>query len=75
MFNYEETRTLPTINIPVLVVCGASDIATTPPASIRMKAQLPQAELVTIKPGGHMALMEQNQRFAEAVSNFCATCV
>jgi pimeloyl-ACP methyl ester carboxylesterase len=75
MFNYEETRTLPTINIPVLVVCGASDIATTPPASIRMKAELPQAELVTIKPGGHMALMEQNQRFAEAVSNFCATCV
>lgn len=72
MFDYEETKTLSTINIPVLVVCGASDIATIPPASIRMKAQLPQAELITIKPGGHMALMEQNQRFAETVSEFCA---
>ncbi|MBD1808191.1 alpha/beta hydrolase [Microcoleus sp. FACHB-SPT15] len=74
MFNYEETRTLSTINVPVLVVCGASDIATTPPASIRMKAQLPQAELMTIKPGGHMALMEQNQWFSEAVGTFCTTC-
>lgn len=75
MFKYEETKTLSTINVPVLVICGASDIATTPPASIRMKAELPQAELVTLKPGGHMALMEQNPRFAEAVSTFCATCV
>lgn len=72
MFDYEETKTLSMINIPVLVVCGASDIATIPPASIRMKAQLPQAELITIKPGGHMALMEQNQLFAETVSKFCS---
>lgn len=72
MFNFEETKTLPKINIPALVICGASDIATTPTASIRMKAQLPQAELVTIKPGGHMALMEQNQKFSEVVSEFCA---
>ncbi|WP_248277980.1 alpha/beta hydrolase [Brasilonema sp. UFV-L1] len=74
MFNYEETKTLATINVPVLVVCGASDIATKPVASDRMKAELPQAELVTINPGGHMALMEQNQRFAQAVSAFCSAC-
>jgi len=74
MFNFEETKTLSTINIPVLVVCGASDIATTPPASIRMQAEIPQAELVTINPGGHMALMERNQQFSDAVSAFCATC-
>ncbi len=74
MFNYDETNTLATINVPVLVVCGASDIATKPVASDRMKAELPFSERVTIKPGGHMALMEQNQQFAEAVSAFCATC-
>jgi len=74
MFKYEETSTLSTINVPVLVVCGASDIATTPPASFRMKAELPESELITLKPGGHMALMEQNGRFAEAVSEFCANC-
>ncbi|MBD2775848.1 alpha/beta hydrolase [Iningainema sp. BLCCT55] len=71
MFKYEETKTLAKINVPVLVVCGNSDIATIPPASDRMKAELPESQLVTIKPGGHMALMEQNQQFAQAVSTFC----
>ncbi|WP_235018885.1 alpha/beta fold hydrolase [Tolypothrix sp. NIES-4075] len=71
MFNYDETMTLPTVNVPVLVICGASDIATKPVASDRMKAELPSSELVSIKRGGHMALMEQNQRFSEAVSAFC----
>ncbi len=74
MFDYDETRTLSTINIPVLLVVGASDIATIPATSIRMKAQLPNSELVTLKPGGHMGLMEQNQRFAAAVSSFIAIC-
>ncbi|WP_229500674.1 alpha/beta fold hydrolase [Nostoc mirabile] len=55
-------------------MCGASDIATKPVASDRMKAELPYSERVTLKSGGHMALMEQNQQFAEAVSTFCAGC-
>lgn len=71
MFNFDETKTLSAIDIPVLVICGASDIATTPPASIRMKSEIPKAEMIALDPGGHMALMEQNQRFAEAVSAFC----
>jgi pimeloyl-ACP methyl ester carboxylesterase len=72
MLKFDETMTLPTVNVPVLVVCGASDIATRPVASDRMKAELPKAELVSIKRGGHMALMEQNQPFSEAVRAFCA---
>jgi pimeloyl-ACP methyl ester carboxylesterase len=36
-----------------------------------MKAELPQAELVTIQKGGHMALIEHNQQFADAVRAFC----
>ncbi|MEG4348503.1 alpha/beta hydrolase [Microcoleus sp. LAD1_D5] len=71
MLKFDETKTLPSIDIPVLVICGDSDIATTPPASLRMKAELPQAELVTIQKGGHMALIEHNQEFAEAVRAFC----
>ena len=74
MFNFDETATLSTINVPVLIVVGASDIATVPAASIRMNAELPQSELVTLKPGGHMGLMEQNKRFAEAVTAFSAAC-
>ncbi|MEH2149115.1 alpha/beta fold hydrolase [Nostoc sp.] len=74
MFNFDETDTLATIKVPVLVVCGNSDIATKPVASDRMKAELPNSQRVTLNPGGHMALMEQNQQFAEAVSAFCAGC-
>ncbi|WP_242064796.1 alpha/beta fold hydrolase [Nostoc sp. FACHB-133] len=74
MFKFDEAQTLATINVPVLVMCGASDIATKPVASDRMKAELPYSERFTLKPGGHMALMEQNQQFAEAVSRFSADC-
>lgn len=75
MFKYNETATLSTIEIPVLLIVGASDIATRPAASIRMKAELPQSDLVILKRGGHMCLMEQNQRFAEAVRKFSASCL
>uniref|UniRef100_A0A8J7CZE1 Alpha/beta hydrolase n=2 Tax=Desmonostoc muscorum TaxID=1179 RepID=A0A8J7CZE1_DESMC len=74
MFNFDETDTLATIKVPVLVVCGGLDIATKPVASDRMKAELQNSQRVTINPGGHMALMEQNQQFSEAVSAFCADC-
>lgn len=74
MFNYDETQTLSKINVPVLLIVGSQDIATIPPASMRMQAQLPQAQLVTLKPGGHMALMERNQQFAEAVGSFSTIC-
>lgn len=72
MFKLEETDTLRTINIPSLVVTGASDIAVLPQTGVRMKAELPNAELVTLQPAGHMSLMERNEQFAEAVSAFCA---
>lgn len=72
MFNYDETQTLSKINIPVLVIVGSQDIATIPAASMRMQSQLPQSQLVTLKPGGHMSLMEQNQQFAEAIDSFSA---
>ena len=75
MLKYDETATLRTINVPSLVVVGASDIATVPAASIRMKAELPNSQIVTLKPGGHMGLMEQNQQFAQAVSAFSAACL
>lgn len=56
-----------------LAVCGASDIATKPIASDRMVAELPDAQKITLQPGGHMALMEQNRQFSQAVDAFCAT--
>ncbi|MBD2021577.1 alpha/beta hydrolase [Leptolyngbya sp. FACHB-36] len=67
MLRYDETATLPTIDVPVLVIVGQSDIATVLPAHQRMSADLPQAELVVLHPAGHMGLMERHTQFAEAV--------
>ncbi len=70
MLDFEETPTLSTINVPVLLVVGNCDRATVPGASIRMKAELAQSDLFILEPAGHMGLIEQNQQFSEAVSTF-----
>ncbi|BBD60087.1 alpha/beta hydrolase fold protein [Nostoc sp. HK-01] len=49
------------------------NIATKPIASDRMVAELPAAQKITLQPGGHMALMEQNRQFSQVVDAFCAT--
>jgi pimeloyl-ACP methyl ester carboxylesterase len=75
MFKYDETATLLRIDVPVLLIVGASDIATKPAASIRMKAELPQSDFVILKPSGHMSVIEQNQEFAKAVSKFSCSII
>ncbi len=75
MFKFDETATLPTISVPTLVVVGNSDIATRPVASKRISAEVPQAELSVLSPGGHMALMERNQQFSEIVRAFSNSCL
>ena len=70
MFNYDETKTLPAINIPVQVIVGHSDIATVLAANRRISIDIPQAELVVLRPAGHMGLMECNTQFAQAVRLF-----
>lgn len=75
MFNFEESATLPEISVPTLVVVGKSDIATRPFASDRMYATIPHAELRVLAPGGHMALMERHQQFAEVIRSFCHACL
>lgn len=75
MLKFDETATLPKISVPTLVVVGNSDIATRPFASKRMSAEVPQAELTVLSPGGHMVLMERNQEFAEAVREFSSSCL
>ena len=75
MFKFNESETLPTIAVPTLVMVGKSDIATRPFASKHMSTEIPDAELVVLAPGGHMALMERNQNFAEAVRAFSNGCI
>jgi pimeloyl-ACP methyl ester carboxylesterase len=75
MFKFDETKTLPTISVPTLVVVGKSDIATRPVASKRISAEISQAELSVLSPGGHMALMERNPQFAEIIRAFSTSCL
>jgi pimeloyl-ACP methyl ester carboxylesterase len=75
MFKFEETTTLAKVSVPTLVVVGKSDIATRPFASQRMSKELSQAKLCVLSPGGHMALMERNQQFAEAIREFSHSCL
>ncbi|MEP0983853.1 alpha/beta hydrolase [Leptolyngbya sp. FACHB-17] len=75
MFRFDETATLPKITVPTLVVVGRSDIATRPIASDRMSREVPQAQLEVLSPAGHMALMEQNSRFADIIQTFSQCCL
>lgn len=70
MFDYDATAVLPAINVPVLIVAGAEDILTKPEASHYMQKQIPNAQLVTLQPSGHMGALERGSELAEAVDGF-----
>ena len=74
MFRFEETATLPTIPVPTLVVTGDVDRVTVPEASRTICRAVPDAELVELRPAGHMAPLEQHRAFAEVLGAFCGRC-
>jgi pimeloyl-ACP methyl ester carboxylesterase len=75
MLRYDERATLATIGVPVLVVTGDRDRVLVPQVSARMRAALPAAELLVLRPGGHMANWEHHGPFADAVAAFAARCL
>lgn len=75
MLRFDETKTLPRISVPAMVVVGKSDIATRLLASKRISLDISQAELTVLSPGGHMVLMERNQEFAEVIESFSIACL
>jgi 3-oxoadipate enol-lactonase len=62
--------TLPTIDVPVLVVVGEHDILTPPEESHRIAEGIPRARLVTIDQSGHMSNLENPAAFNEALLEF-----
>ena len=63
----DSTPTLPKIKVPTLVIVGEQD-GTTPPADARLMAdRIPAADLAVIPAAGHLANMEQPERFNDAV--------
>jgi pimeloyl-ACP methyl ester carboxylesterase len=70
MLKFDETRMLPSISVPTLVIAGESDIATLTTANRRLSTDIPRGDLVLLRPAGHMGLMERNVQFTEAIRSF-----
>lgn len=72
MFRWGVTETLPTINVPVLVLAGDKDIVTLPRASETIARKLPRSRLVNIEGAGHMGFMEKAPAYNDAIDQFAA---
>jgi pimeloyl-ACP methyl ester carboxylesterase len=70
MFRYDVTRELPGITVPVLIIAANKDRLTRPDASVYMHQQIPNAELVTVTPGNHQALLERHAEVNVAAERF-----
>ena len=64
------TDRLGEIDIPVLVLCGADDMATPPAMSEAIAAGIPEARLVMILSAAHISNLEQPALFTRAVEQF-----
>jgi pimeloyl-ACP methyl ester carboxylesterase len=70
MLRFDETRTLPEIPVPTLVLVGHLDRMTVPEAARFIARSIPAADEVTLQPGGHMSIFERNDQFTAAVTAF-----
>jgi pimeloyl-ACP methyl ester carboxylesterase len=75
MFHHDERATLGRIRVPVLVVTGDRDRVLVPQESLRMREALPLADLLVLRPAGHMGSWEHHGRFVEAVDGFVTRCL
>jgi pimeloyl-ACP methyl ester carboxylesterase len=69
MIEFNEEPTLPTIDVPALIVKGRHDRLTKPEASERIDQLLPQGILTSVD-AGHLGLWEQNQDVCQAIEQF-----
>jgi pimeloyl-ACP methyl ester carboxylesterase len=63
-------ETLPTINVPTLVLVGEHDMLTPPSDAQALADGIPNAKLVTIDQAGHMSNMENPEAFNAALVDF-----
>ena len=74
MMAFDETATLPGIDVPTLVVVGDKDTTCPPSAGEFMAAQIAGAELATLSPARHMGLIEQHRAFDPLLARFSESC-
>jgi pimeloyl-ACP methyl ester carboxylesterase len=75
MLRWDETATLPHINLPTLIITSDSDKITLPEASRAMAASIPRAQLIQVSPAGHLGFLEQSKCYDAAIADFAARCV
>jgi 3-oxoadipate enol-lactonase len=64
------TGDLPTIDVPMLIVCGSADLITPPQDSRRIARRVPGARLVIVPGAGHMVMLEESDAFNELIASF-----
>jgi pimeloyl-ACP methyl ester carboxylesterase len=70
MFRFDETSSIGTIPVPVLIVPGDRDPVLLPRASAHMASTIPRAALAPLSPAKHMGLMERHAQFDVMVERF-----
>jgi pimeloyl-ACP methyl ester carboxylesterase len=61
---------LPTLQMPVLIACGAEDKLCPPELHARMAAACRQAEFSVVENAGHLTPMEQPQRLSSLIAEW-----
>ena len=74
MMAFDETATLPGIDVPTLVVVGDKDTTCPATAGQEMAKAIPRAELATLAPARHMGLIEQHRAFDPLLARFSESC-
>lgn len=74
MLHYDATDVLETIPVPALIVAGDRDGVCLPEASKTMHSRIPDAELLLMTPGKHMAYLERDGQFLAAATEFFGAC-
>jgi pimeloyl-ACP methyl ester carboxylesterase len=68
--NHITAAKLSTLQVPVLVICGAADLLTPPSIARLIAAKIPGAELVVAPESGHSVYWEEPEVFNRAVLAF-----
>jgi pimeloyl-ACP methyl ester carboxylesterase len=75
LLDFDLGDALDRLDVPTLVVSGDTDRVIPADAARRMAARIADAELLLLPAAGHMAFMEEHERFNAAVARFAAACL
>jgi pimeloyl-ACP methyl ester carboxylesterase len=74
MLRFDESRELPQLGVPVLVIAGANDRLTVREAGEAIASTAPRGELAVIDPAGHLSILERHGAVNSAISSFADRC-